>query len=240
MSNFRRNFKINRARKGKPQKKRSQASSVEYMMTNQRRVERIPKNLFAADAVILDLTYLDQSYQRNQVGQMFLSYRMRMNSIFDPDPSLGSGAIPGYTMWANMYGSYRVLKFHYDVEIANMEAFPIDVLVCPTVTDVGLNYNNTYDFLGNPLGKSHTLSSTGGLDKCRFVGSIDLGDFWGNIPQYCGDDGFGGTVGGNPGTMLFFNIGAVSTINFTAAHGIFTKGKFVYTVMLYKRQVQTT
>jgi len=206
---------------------------------NERRIVRIPKHLINPDAIIVDLVYIDTTFSRTNNASPFLSYRMRMNSIYDPDPALGSGAIPGYTMWSNQYTSYRVLKFSYDVEVINKEAFPIDVISCPTITDVGLNYASSSDLLGNPYANSHALSMLGGMDRCKFRGSIDQGQFSGSANQYLGDDAYGSGVGTNPSSMLFFNIAAVSSVNFTTA-GIFTKGKYTYTTLFTRRAVQTT
>jgi hypothetical protein len=224
----------------KRQRHVSQMSSEEYCKTHLRRVRRIPKNFLTSDAIIVDLIYFDQTYSRTQNGFAFLSYRMRMNSAFDPDPALSSGAIPGFTDWANLYNSYRVLVFKYDIEVSNQEAFAIDVLTAPSTTDLGLNYTNSYDLLGNPFGKSHTLSAMGGMDKARFRGTIDLGQFSGNLVQYCGDDAFGSGVGTNPASIIYMNVAAVATLTFNTGKGIFTKGKFEYTVLFYGRKIQTT
>jgi hypothetical protein len=237
MKNNRNNRKIV---KRKPTRTSAQMSSIEATIEHIRKVERIPKNYLVSDAIIVDLIYFDSTYTRVNPGSAYMSYRMRMNSIYDPDPALGTGAIPGYTEWANFFNSYRVLKFKYDLEVSNQEAFPQDVLVCPSRSDLGVNYVNIYDFLGNPRGKSHTISSTGGQDRCRFLDEIDLGQYYGNPSQYLGDDGFGGSAGGNPAVMLFFNIATLSTANQTAAKGIFTKGKYTFTVLMHGRSIQTT
>jgi hypothetical protein len=232
--------KIMKNNKRKTTKTSAQMSSIEATLSHMRRVERIPRNYLVSDAIIVDLIYFDSTYTRVNAGNAYMSYRMRMNSIYDPDPALGTGAIPGYTQWASFYNNYRVLVFKYDLEVSNQEAFPQDVLVCPSRSDLGTNYVSIYDFLGNPRGKSHTISSTGGQDKCRFSDKIDLGQYYGNPSQYLGDDGFGGSVGGNPGVMMFFNIATLSTANQTAAKGIFTKGKYTYTVLMHGRSIQTT
>jgi hypothetical protein len=237
MKNNRNNRKIVKRQRTKTS---AQMSSIEATFEQIRRVERIPKNYMASDAIIVDLIYFDTTYTRVNAGSAYMSYRMRMNSIYDPDPALGTGAIPGYAAWATFYNSYRVLVFKYDLEVSNQEAFPQDILVCPSRSDLGVNYVNIYDFLGNPRGKSHTISSTGGMDKTRFTDSIDLGQYYGNPKQYLGDDGFGGSVGANPGVMMFFNIATLSTANQTAAKGIFTKGKYTYTVLMHGRSIQTT
>jgi hypothetical protein len=214
--------------------------SLKLINQYEKRLVRIPKNLFASDAVLVDLVYIDQTYQRTNNGFATNTWRMRMNSVFDPDPALGSGALPGYTIWASVYSSYRVIKFHYDVELCNLEATPNDVVCCPLTADVGANYTNAYDLFANPFAKSHALSMTGGMDRCRMTGTIDLGNFYGNPLQYVGNDSFGSGVGANPSTMFYFNIGGVSANNYTSAKGYSTRSLFTYTTLFTKRLVQTT
>jgi hypothetical protein len=215
-------------------------SSLKLIFQYEKRLVRIPKNLFASDSVLVDLKYVDQTYQRTNNGFATNTWRMRMNTVYDPDPALGSGALPGYSIWASIYSSYRVLEFHYDVEICNLEATPNDAVVCPTTADVGANYTSAYDFLANPFAESHALSMAGGMDRCRMKGSIDLGNFYGNPLQYVGNDAFGSGVGTNPSSMFYFNIGGVSANNFSTSKGYSTKSVFTYTTLFTRRVVQTS
>jgi hypothetical protein len=239
--------KMRISRKQKSSRSRSKKSlgtdtgdSLRLINQYEKRLVRIPKNLFASDSVLVDLVYIDQTYQRTNNGFAVNTWRMRMNSVYDPDPALGTGALPGYSIWASIYSSYRVIKFHYDVELCNLEATPNDVVVCPTTADVGANYTNAYDLFANPFAESHALSMTGGMDRCKMRGTIDLGNFYGNTLQYVGNDAFGSGVGTNPGTMFYLNIGGVSANNYTSSKGYSTRSLFTYTTLFTKRVVQTS
>jgi hypothetical protein len=241
------NWRKKSLRKQKSTRKGGKASSgvdtgdsLKLIRQNEKRLVRIPKNLFASDAILVDLKYIDQTYQRTNNGFAVNTWRMRMNSVYDPDPALGSGALPGYSIWASIYNTYRVIKFSYDVELCNLEATPNDVVVCPTTADVGANYTNAYDLFANPFAVSRALSMTGGMDRCRLKGSIDLGNFYGNPLQYVGNDAFGSGVGTNPSTMFYFNIGGVSANNYNTAKGYNTRSLFTYTTLFTKRVVQTS
>jgi hypothetical protein len=202
-----------------------------------RGIVRIPRLMFTPEAILVDLTYPDVTYTKNNVGSPFLSWRYRMNSVFDPDPALGSGSVPGYTYYSGGYGSYRVLTLGYSIDLSNLEASPLDIVAVPSNTDLGLNYAAVNELFGNPYASQALISAKGGMDRARLKGSIDIGEFWGNPGQYLNDDSFGGTVGANPGTLLFLNVGANSATNFTASNGVDFRVSLTYTVLWYKRLI---
>ncbi len=203
----------------------------------QSRALRIPRNMFTVDSIIADLTYPDTVYAKNNVGSAFISWRYRMNSIYDPDPLVGSGSVPGYSYYATGYGSYRVLGFAYNVTLANFEGSPVDIVGCPSNTDLGANYSGTNELFANPHATVALLSAKNGMDRATLKGYIDLGRFSGNTSQYLGNDSFGSSFGNNPGTMSYINFGAVSSALFTTNNGIDYRVTLTYTVLFTQRKV---
>jgi hypothetical protein len=201
---------------------------------------RIPRLMYTPESVVVDLTYPDTVYAKNNVGSAFLSWRYRMNSIYDPDPLVGSGSVPGYSFWAAGYNSYRVLKLGYSIDIANLEGSPVDVVVVPSNIDLGANYANTNELFGQPHATQHLLSAKNGMDRARLTGKLDLGRFYGSVPQYLGNDAFGSGFGTNPGTILYLNVGAVSSALFTVNNGLDYRLTLTYTVLLTSRRVVTS
>lgn len=159
-----------------------------------------------------------------------------MNSIYDPDPTIGSGVVPGYVAWSTFFNSYRVLAISYSVDISNMETSPVDVCAVPTYNDLGSNYASSVELFGQPHASQALLSAKGGMDRTRLKGFIDLGSFSGNVDQYLGDDGFGGTFGGNPNAILFLNIAGVSAANFTTGNGLDYRFTMTMTTLLSGRK----
>ncbi len=175
-------------------------------------VLRIPRNVFVSPAVIVDLMYVDLRVDNN-AGSTYTSYRMRMNSAYDPDPALGSGALPGFTEWAGFFRNYRVLKFEIECEVTNLESNSLSIIICPSQADLGLNYSTMTNLMANPYAVSHQLSPKGGLDKATMRCVIDLGKYYGNTAQWLGNDAFGATISTNPTTLFYMNVGAVCSAN---------------------------
>jgi len=170
------------------------------------------------DGTLVDLFYIDTTFSRNNVGGTVLSWRYRMNSAYDPDPLLGTGALTGFLEWAAFYTHYRVVDFGYDIQLANMETFPLLVVCCPSATDLGANYTYTDQIPEFPYGRKNILSAKTGDDKCRFRGSVDISKFEGTTESIY-DSTFASAVTANPSNVRYFNVGAGSSAVF--ANGIF-------------------
>jgi hypothetical protein len=246
-SNRRRNFIRNRIsnRKRFDPYNTPKATSLEKGETiqiamQQSRPLRIPRLMFITDSVIVDLIYPDTTLVKNNVGSSFVSWRYRMNSVWDPDPALGSGAVPGHTFWTGAYNSYRVLAISYSAQLMNLEGSPVDIVAVPSNTDLGLNYPSTNELFGNPYATVSALSAKGGMDRAALKGYIDLGHYYGNSTQYLGNDAFGSGVSTNPGTVLYLNFGGVSATNFTTSNGLDYRINLTYTVLYTQRKIVTT
>jgi hypothetical protein len=211
--------------------------TVTLVRRNLKRLLRIPRNVFMTENVIVDFTFPDTTLTRVNAGFTYLSWRYRMNSIYDPDPALGSGSVPGYSAWSTFFNNYRVLSASYSIDISNLETSPVDVFVCPTILDLGLNYPSANELFGNPHCAQSLISAKGGADRTRLKGFIDLGNFVGNTSQYIGDDGYGGSFGANPGVTLFLNIGGISAATFTALNGLDYRFTLTMTTLLYGRKI---
>lgn len=200
---------------------------------------RIPRNKFMTESVIVDLTYPDVVFNRNNSGAALLSWRYRMNSVFDPDPGVSSGAVPGHIEWAAFFSLYRVLEMSYTVDLANLEQSPVDVVIFPSQDDLGLNYSGLIEAFGNPYANQGMVSSKGGMDKVRLKGRIDIGKFYGLVTQYIGNDAYGASTAGNPSAFMYINLGGVSATNFTVSNGLDVRVTLKYTVFYHKRKFAT-
>jgi len=198
----------------------------------------MPRLKYLPDSVIVDLVYPDVVYSRNNVTQTFLSWRYRANSIYDPDPLVGSGSVPGYTFWSGGYGAYLVVGLGYDIQISNMEGSPVDVVAIPSVKDLGNNYSLVSELFGNAFAATSQCASKGGMDRTKMKGYFDLGKFYGNATQYIAN--YGSAFGGNPPASIYLNIGGVSFTAFTIGNGLDVRVALTYRVHLFSRLTQVT
>lgn len=198
----------------------------------------IPKLKFAPDAILVDLICSDTTLRFANVGATFGSFRYSMNSIHTPLVG-GSLAVPGYTVWGTMYSEYRVVKCSISIDVTNLETFPLEVILCPTTSDIGANYALLGELFANPYASQSTISSTGGLDRITLEGSYDIGEFYGNSAAYIADREFAAEVGNNPSFQFYLNVGVAGTSNMTANHGIFYRSAITYKVLYTARNPLT-
>jgi len=199
----------------------------------------IPRLKFCPDAILVDLVCSDTTLRFANVGAANGSFRYSMNSIHTPLVG-GSLTIPGYTNWGEFYSEYRVLKTSISIDVTNLEAFPMEVILCPTTSDVGANYSNIGELFANPYASQSTISSAGGLDRVTLEGSYDIGEFYGNSASYLADREFAAEVGNNPSFQFFLNVGIAGTNNMTTGKGIFYRSAITYKVLYTARNVITS
>lgn len=222
---------------------KNQSRSKNYRSIRPRqRAAVIPKVYFGShmdvpasipDSLTARLVYLDQTENRNNVGGFVCSWRYRLNSAYDPDPLLGTGAISGFNEWAAFYTHYRVLSLSYDVNISNMEAFPLTAVAAPTLTDLGANSTNTITLPEIPYGKKRCLSAKTGADRCRFRGTVTVAKLEGSTEPFT-DSSFAATVSTNPAMIRFMNFGVSSGAS-ALVSGVFISARLEYLVQFYAR-----
>jgi len=193
---------------------------------------------YAPDSVVVTLTYSDAAIDRNNAGNKFMYWRIRMNSVYDPDPLVLSGAVSGFTEWAAIYRRYLVLKCEIDSTIVNKEAFPVGVSFAPSdfdLTPVIIGPSTAQDLSELPYAiPTKVLSTLGGQDKLNFRKSIDLAKFTGQRGAYHDSLQYSSLVNTNPSTLLFWNAGLFTDTNMVS--GIFQNTKYHYTVLFTERQ----
>lgn len=196
---------------------------------------RIPRLHYMTEAVIVDFVFHDATYTHTNNGVSVVSWQYVLNELEDVTPS-GNNDIPGVTSWATFFGKYKVLKTTYNIDISNVESTPVNVVVFPSLTDLGSNYSGVGAAFGFPLATSGLLSGKGGMDKIRLQGSIDLGAFSGDVENYLGDPNWGGLMVGNVTNSIWLNVGGVKDGTFTTALGLDYKTVLTLTTLLYQRK----
>jgi hypothetical protein len=156
-----------------------------------------------------------------------------MNSAFDPDPLLGSGAIPGFTEYSTFYVAYRVTQFRWSITMISDELFPVVAYVVPLNTDAGANPATGLTLAANPKGQTRALSSVGG-PPTTFRGRLNLSNFFG-IRGYNFDDDYNAAVTANPSVLLYLACGAQAPSVFTAS-GLVVRVRISYCVCFNRRK----
>jgi hypothetical protein len=185
------------------------------------------------DTVVTRLVYQDTIFNRNNVGGVVCSWRYRINSAYDPDPLLGTGAISGFAEWAAIFTHYRILDMAYDAQIANNEAFPLMVVAAPTLLDLGANSSNLDQIPELPYGRKQILSAKGGYDKCRIRGRVSIPKLEGSREPIT-DQSFASQTTTNPAMIRFMNFGFTGG-SLPLVNGVFISLKLTYTVSFFAR-----
>lgn len=162
------------------------------------------------DRTVTELTFFDNTYNNiTNNGAFVATQRFNVSGLYDMDPRIASTAIAGFTQYAAFYNRYRALKVKYCIEGVNMEAFPLQFIVCPLNDDPGSNNTDILSWRMNPRSKMALLSSKGGLDRAELSGEFDLAAILGSVAQRT-DSIFSALVTSNPTDNIFLGYGVAS------------------------------
>jgi len=176
---------------------------------------------------------------RNNASANSLSWRYRMNSAYDPDPALLTGALTGFQEMSNLYSQYRVTSIHVNFKAINLEAFPVTIWMNATTTDLGLNMarSTASSLIERSMARSSEASIIGsGLEKVLFSRTYSMLEVWGHQECLVATP-FSSSVATNPATLTFINFGAFPTeISHSFLHGLNVSVEVIYNLVFYARQ----
>jgi len=186
------------------------------------------------------LSYQDSSFVRNNPGNNFLVFSIRINDVFDPDPLILSGSISGFKEIMQFYNNFRCRDFHLDIELANNETFPIiwGVYIGPqnVVSAVG-NRDQALSVLENGLTSgTRMISAKGGIDKQSYKCSVPIATVVGDKTLYEGESGYVGTISSSPSNLLYLNVVLVSTAG-VLGNGVAVDAKYTYGTHFFNRNL---
>lgn len=182
------------------------------------------------------LTWPESTLTRNNATNQSMNWSYRLNSVFDPDPSFGTGAIPGFAEYANFYARYRVHGCRIRARISALDPIPSSIIITPVQvlsTNNTISTANLLDYAENPLSLTNSISGvTGGptnrlMEQEWSISNILGEDSWLMDPNYSA------AVTANPTTNVYLQIGAYVA-------GVYTLGLSVnihvdYDVEFYQR-----
>lgn len=188
-----------------------------------------------------NLTYVDSSMVRNNPGNSYLVWGMRLNDLFDPDPAILSGSISGFKELMQFYSRYRVNANHVEVAVSNLEAFPLvwglvftDINVLGTIPTAAAALNLLEN--GYTTG-ARILSAKGGQDRDTQVVNINLPELVGNPTVYLGDLDYTGTISTSPVISLWCFVVIVSSTGAVLSNGVTNQSKFTYKSSFFDRNI---
>jgi len=155
--------------------------------------------------------------------------RFRTNAPYDPDPNVGGNSALGFVTLMAMYNYYRVIDFHVDLQIANNEAYAINLNCVHTNSDPTSTISfpqqalQSYGFttmVGPAVGSNSIVHYTRNLSMRELVGDKVVKE----------SQRYDGTATTIPDDVTFFGFNVVDPI------GSFTNG-VTYKVVITMRTV---
>lgn len=196
-----------------------------------------PPGAYVADKCLVKMRYNDtQNGQFTNSAAVYASKRYRLNSCYDPDPQIGSGSIAGFSEWAAFYSNYRVNGVGYEISICNKEANPVQIIVAPTISDVGANYSTIDELQELAFARNGIVSIAGGQDRIRFKGYLPMHEILGDKLKYKSDPQFSAATTANPATMFYLNVGGYMLGGTFTGLGLAMTLRFTYYVEFYGRK----
>lgn len=223
----------NRANK-KSGNKRKRAQKIRLVSLTDR-ITLPPKQSIMPLTKTVQLHYVDGTLVRNNAASNYLTFNLRFNSAYDPDPLLLTGGISGFAELAQFYTYYRVMKTQVSWSVSNKETFPVSVgYLCSGAPLLINTQTKAINILENGLSVGPALlSSNGGQDRIMLTNSYDLPTIWGNTQNYLGSDSFGALTNTNPNGIIMGQFVAYSSNNFV--NGIDSNLRLTMSVKFYGR-----
>lgn len=161
---------------------------------------------FSSDNLICVLKFVDQTTSRTHASSVTANYSYR-SSAYDPDPALGTGAIPGFVELANLYENYRVLSMRAKITVMNQDTNSFILGAWPSNSFNPLNSllsSDVQEFSGNPGGVQCMLGPNGTRPTSFVLTGIGESLFG---PQYLTGDDYVSSTNSNPSISFYLNIG---------------------------------
>lgn len=210
----------NRKGRNRPRKNKQQN---EIQILNE---ARVPRNLMRAAPFPMEMVRTLTFFEPNLIiqsftGASFVLREWRINSVFDPDPLIGSGSVAGFPQLAAIYQHYRVENFKVRFEVAGNEpALPLSFGLCFKDAQPSLSvttYLRAQDALEvGPTTGPHVVGETTGQSVYRSKWlKIRPSSILGNPLTYYADADFSASVTSNPPQlvwMAFLLFAPLSTI----------------------------
>jgi hypothetical protein len=190
--------------------------------------------------VYTTMRYVDPTVTRFASANTWNVFSMRINDVWDPDPTLGSGSVSGLVEWCQFYQKWRTERIHLDWEVFNLNSQPVSVFIClmadstaiPAGFNTAVNFSeNTWASIVKTVGPVNS-----GNNKASFSMSCKLSQLYGNEAEFVAEFGFigNGTASpSSPGKKLFASFIAYSSGALT--NGVYSRLRLMYHTKFWDR-----
>lgn len=189
--------------------------------------------------IVRTLNYVDSAYVRNNPGNNFLVYSMRINDVYDPDPLILSGSVSGFKEIMQFYTQYRVLHLNVNFRIFNNEAFALlygAVFSQSNLTGTIASRDDAINALENDFStRSRILSAKGGLDHEDINFNIAPFRLLGDKKQYMASNEYAGQGLATPAIPLWLNFIVASPTGAALTNGYTTSTVLTFTTEFFGR-----
>jgi len=194
---------------------------------------------FIPEELRVPLVFGDTLLTRNNATNAAINWRYQ-SSAFDPDPSFGSGSIPGFSLLAGFYQTYRVVGMDIDIQFSNIEAFPILFVAWPSLESNGNNSLNTSqlrEYSVNANAVSGTIGPATGDGKSQRIKVSRTTEQMAGNESIQSDPNWYALTSANPTTLWYWNFGftAGGVTVFTVA-GVMTDMRLTYHIEFTRRR----
>jgi len=204
----------------------------------------IPRNLMRSTPfppfIQRRLALIEPNLLIRDSSNTFVIRDWRINSAYDPDPTLGGGSLTGFNQYAAMYNSYHVSKFRYQYTVASNEpGIPVGFgFIFRDLNRPSLTYATYLECLSAleeaPSTGFQMVGETSGQSVYRSPWyKISPGDVVGKRPSYEFDDDYDAAVNTNPINPVWFSLIALSTTGSNLSNGIIVALNMEFTVKFY-------
>lgn len=161
---------------------------------------------FISDRLRCNLLYNDTTTSRTHALSPAGNWAYR-SSAYDPDPSLGTGAIPGFTELANLYEQYLVHSMTLKLQVANQDTIAYILGVWPSNIVASVNSllsSDIQEYSANVGAQRRILATVQARPSSLQVRAEGLSLFG---RQFLTDTTFASSTSGNPSIPYGINIG---------------------------------
>ncbi len=171
--------------------------------TQQEKRMVVPKSLAVApDSIVVQLHYRETSRLN---GFATVAKRWNTNAAFDVDPALGGLAMNGFNTWSTFYSFNKVLSYKVDMDICNVEPYPMNLYFVHTNIDPGTSPASYPVWSTNAYGSKKMIGAGNGSGNYHYQRTH-------SIKQIVGDqlsrtsERYVGSSSANPADVTYFGI----------------------------------
>jgi len=218
---------VRRRRVNRPRRKRNNQNKVIHISE----VGRI-----CPSRTVVRLRWTDQTVSRSATSLNAQNWRYQ-SSAYDPDPSLGTGAIPGFVELSNLYAEYRVLSMRLRITPMSHEINPVVLVIWPSTAVHNTNslaQSDLIEYGSNVYGKMIPCPSTSSGNLRSLSGIARGGELIGR--QFYTDISYSSSTSNSPVNMYNWNVGLFTSNQTNFAFTSSVLAQITYEVEFFTRR----